>query len=604
MKTNFGLTPDMLADGVSDIIKPPKEKPIQFASLTEKGDTAPRKLAQVVPDKKEKSGADLEGDEADTQKQIDELRTQQKKEKSSAAKAQYAKVYAQYEPQLSAPPPKFEAPKETFTQLAGLGAMMMMLGAMAGGKTYGSAIGAMNGLAGMFKGYQEGRKEAFDKAKTDFEQNLKSWKENKAQVKEAFQRALKLGATDLNKATTDVIKELIANGETTSAELVKKRGLPAAAQAFNVASENADKHFDAVQATVARLSPSYVGEKVALAGPPVKSDTTKSMTTEQKLKMLEDRLFEIKKQKSVRKAQEEEFKGSMVDIINPDTGRTEKMLAREYQKLRGESKAPQLAGEAKREKTDAEKRQEAMDEITKGVGARPTLARLLGPDVALATDEKSAKDIVDKLTSIRNTLDLVKTAQDPDIRFGEVGRTLDKLHSAFERNFVTAKESVVKKDSSAPLTPDLINKEIDKAAASQGLSPNDKNIVFYKEAIFTALELERSARGGSILPVAFMRTLTPLLDPKSQTRQQFTEIFMRRANEVARSSGLTEPQVMQGINNITKFQLSPSVIGGGPKPSVDRSKEITSLDQLQKAIRDNLVTKEEAEQIYNRLKGQ
>jgi hypothetical protein len=309
MAKEFGLTPEILADGATDLLEPPKEKPIQFANLTAEGDKTPRQVAQAASKQELKtppSAGDLAGEEFDIDQRISEIEKKQKEQKSAAAKAQYAKVLSQYEPQLNAPAPKFEAPKETFTQLAGLGMMMMMIGSMAGGKTYGSAIGAMNGLAGMMKGYQEGRKEAYDKAKLTFEENLKSWKENKAQVKEAFQRALKLGATDLNKATTDVIAELTARGETTGAELVKKRGVAAAAQAFNVASQNADRELDAIQSTIARLNPAAPSIGASYAGAISKPDTgEKPKTPKEELEELRKRLTEIKRIKAVRKAEED-----------------------------------------------------------------------------------------------------------------------------------------------------------------------------------------------------------------------------------------------------------------------------------------------------------
>ena len=232
-----GLTPDFLADSASDILDRQDKPKLELVKETVTGDLTPPKVAQVAPVAKQPpSAGELAGEEYDTREKITALEKKEKEQKAAAAKAQAAKVYAQYEPALTAPPPKFEAPKETFTQLAGLGAMMMMMGAMAGGKTYGSAIGAMNGLAGMFKGYQEGRKEAYDRAKTQFEESLKAWKENKAQVKEAFDRALKYGSKDLSKATAEVISDLTAKGEITVAELIKKKGLPSVAQAFNQAS--------------------------------------------------------------------------------------------------------------------------------------------------------------------------------------------------------------------------------------------------------------------------------------------------------------------------------------------------------------------------------
>jgi hypothetical protein len=259
-------TPDYLSDGTDIITR--GDKPVRLAQVP----------SSVF---KERPTSGISDDER--KRKQDELRRLEEEEKKAKitpaptpapaparttnGPSRREQAYAQYGAALEAPAPKFEAPKESFTQMAGLGAMMMMLGAMAGGKTYGSAIGAMNGLAGMFKGYQEGRKEAYNQAKVQFEQSLKDWKENKTQVKEAFNRALKYGSKDISKATADVVAELTASGETTAAELVKKRGLASAAQAFNVASDNADKTVDLMRSQINRIAgitiPTEVGVQLA-----------------------------------------------------------------------------------------------------------------------------------------------------------------------------------------------------------------------------------------------------------------------------------------------------------------------------------------------------
>ena len=257
-------TPDYLSDGTDVITR--GDKPVRLAQVP----------ASVF---KERSTSGVSDDERKRkQEELRRLEEEEKKAKvtppptpaparAAAGPSRREQVYAQYEKALAEPAPKYEAPKESFTQMAGLGVMMMMLGAMAGGRTYGSAVGAMNGLAGMMKGYQEGRKEAYDRSKIQFEQSLKAWKENKAQVKESLTRALKSGSKNLGQATADVVAELTEKGETTAAELVKKRGLAAAAQAFTVANENADRQIDAMRDQINRIAgitvPTEVGVQLA-----------------------------------------------------------------------------------------------------------------------------------------------------------------------------------------------------------------------------------------------------------------------------------------------------------------------------------------------------
>jgi hypothetical protein len=201
--------------------------------------------------------------------------------------------------------------------------------------------------------------------------------------------------------------------------------------------------------------------------------------------------------------------------------------------------------------------------VTQGAGPQATLARMLDPQTAAKTDPKAAKEIVDKVTSVKNTMDLVKKAQDPDIKFGEVGTTFENISSKIRRNISGLKDNASEAD---------VLKAINDAAKDAKLNPNDKSIVFYKEAIFTALELERQARGGSILPVAVMKTLTPLLDPRTTTRQQYIEILTRRANDVARASGLTPDQFTKAVGNVPTFNLgggaaAPAAAPAAPAPS-------------------------------------
>lgn len=235
------------------------------------------------------------------------------------------------------------------------------------------------------------------------------------------------------------------------------------------------------------------------------------------------------------------------------------------------------------------KNQGAILGVTQGAGPQSVLGRMIGPEAAARTDPKAAKDIVDKVTSVKNTMDLVQKAKDPDIKFGEIGRIGENISSALKRNLGS---------DSSELSPGAVNQSINEAAKEAGLDPNDKNIVFYKEAIFTALELERQARGGSILPVAVMKTLTPLLDPRTTTREQYIEILTRRANDVARSSGLTPDQLNKAVGRVPTFNL-----GGGaaaPAAAPAPSAKPTLDDFLAKAkIANPTASDQELIDFYN-----
>jgi hypothetical protein len=188
---------------------------------------------------------------------------------------------------------------------------------------------------------------------------------------------------------------------------------------------------------------------------------------------------------------------------------------------------------------------------TMGIGPKAQLAQMVGADAAAATDDKTAAATVSKIQGLRSTMDLVKMAQDPEIKFGELGKLGTNVSSFFERN-VPAEGVNSETESNA-----LVNKAIDDAAKNAGLSVTDKNVVFYKKAVFTALELERAARGGSLLPYGVMRTLGPLLDPKSMTREAYVGILTDRANEVGRSTGLSQDQLNKAIGSIPEISFGP-----------------------------------------------
>jgi hypothetical protein len=203
------------------------------------------------------------------------------------------------------------------------------------------------------------------------------------------------------------------------------------------------------------------------------------------------------------------------------------------------------------EKMDLEK-QKAHTSVSKslmsvgGLGATGTLANIFGPELAARTPPKEAEKLVGGLNGIKSTMDLIKKAQDPEIKFGELGRIGVNISAAFGRNLGS---------DNSELSPQAVSNSIDQAANEAGLSPTDKNVVFYKEAVFTALELERQARGGSILPVSVMKTLTPLLDPRTTTREAYIEILRRRATDVARSTGLSQEQLNSALTKMPSVNI-------------------------------------------------
>jgi hypothetical protein len=212
----------------------------------------------------------------------------------------------------------------------------------------------------------------------------------------------------------------------------------------------------------------------------------------------------------------------------------------------------------------SQKMRDAMQEATGGVGTRATIAKMFGADVAARTEVKDAQKLIGQTQTIRETLDLIQLAKDPNIDFGELGRLKTKVEAAVRRNVG---------DTGTEIDPSQAAMYVDQTAKELGLNPNDLNVYFYKKAIFTALELERAARGGSILPVAVMKTLGPLLDPATTTREAYVAILADRANAVANATNLTQEQLNQGLTNLPRVRVQ---IPGATTTAAPAGKQTTS----------------------------
>lgn len=179
---------------------------------------------------------------------------------------------------------------------------------------------------------------------------------------------------------------------------------------------------------------------------------------------------------------------------------------------------------------------------TQGFGPTAELGRLIGPQAAYGTDEKSASAVLDRLKAIKQVRDLQKQAEDPDIKFGEAPSFFARAAGFFQRNILDSAQSNLKDYEGKEVSTSELQALSDKIVNDTGLSPADKNSVFYKSAVFTILAAERAATGRSFLPVGIVNRLTPLLDPKSLSREGFMKIMRDYENRI--SQGLP-PEIIE-----------------------------------------------------------
>jgi hypothetical protein len=205
----LGLNDDVVSDAFERKTKEPR---VQVATAAPSTASDAGGQPPAAPKSPYEIKAGLESDKEAIMAVEAKRKKAESEAKSAAEKQRQAAIYEQYKPELTKKFEPFEAPKETFSSLAGIGMMLMAIGSMGGKKGLTSATGAMNAIAGMATGYQQGRKEEFDRQKQIFDENFRIMKENQAQIQKEFEYALKYAQKDLPGATAKLATSLRAKG--------------------------------------------------------------------------------------------------------------------------------------------------------------------------------------------------------------------------------------------------------------------------------------------------------------------------------------------------------------------------------------------------------
>ena len=219
----------------------------------------------LVQDKADQSGL---GDAGKRVMEMYDLETKIKKAEKAqagAGKAAQAQIMQTYGGVLSKPYEEFKPSQESLGGFAALGSLLMVAGAMMGGKGRLSGIGAMNNIAGMMKGYQEGRKDLYEQERKQFEENMKTFEKNRGMIKEAFDRALKIAPTNLKLANEMLRRDLQALGATVPAEMVAKSGVVQAAGNYGNFNKNTDQTIQSMRDRLGYLKATGEAEKADIA---------------------------------------------------------------------------------------------------------------------------------------------------------------------------------------------------------------------------------------------------------------------------------------------------------------------------------------------------
>jgi len=161
--------------------------------------------------------------------------------RGEAGKRAEGQIISEFGPSLySKPIEEFKPSQETAAGFAALGSLLMVAGGLFGGSGRLSGIGAMNNIAGMIKGYQSGRKDLYEQERQQFEENMKVQERNRADIKEAFNLALKMAPTNLRGAEEFMNKVFMSKGMNIPHEMMKTSGFTHTAGVMLGAIDKAD----------------------------------------------------------------------------------------------------------------------------------------------------------------------------------------------------------------------------------------------------------------------------------------------------------------------------------------------------------------------------
>ena len=355
---------------------------------------------------------------------------------------------------------EFKPPKESMGQVAGFQAAMMLFAGLIGGKGALGGMAALNAAGGMMKGYADGQKEVFEKAKQEFEENMRVVQANNSRVMEILKNNMELAKTDLQVATNKAKNDFIINGQPTIADAISKAGLPAFTQFYGNA-----------------------------------------------LKDMNDGLKVID---SLGGGDEKKLADSIV--LNSRVPKTEKeMIA--VQKYYPEYKA-----------------------VNKQYGPMGVFEQAIPGSSENFKGETEKKDAQSSLEALGSAAKVLKDSENPNIKFGQVPVLWQNIKQRIRSNL---EGMGFKDDGKSTYYTQLPNGQtlgeyIQSQIAQTPVDPNDQNAVFQKETAFSNFDVERAARGGSVLPVGFLKVSGPLLDPKQYTREAFQAVYQDRVNSLDR----------------------------------------------------------------------
>jgi hypothetical protein len=275
------------------------------------------------------------------------------------------------------------------------------------------------------------------------------------------------------------------------------------------------------------------------------------------------------------------------------------MLAREYQKLRGEGKPPMLASES-RYKTTSD---ETLDASAEGIasysqappGRNNRQREEIMRRVRLINPNYRESDYGDRSLAYRNWTQPNGFGAKQLAAFNTVAQhldTLDALGKALDNGDIPAANAIVNRVRTAFGDSRVTNFDTAKLAVAGEL-------VKAVTGVAGALK-DREEAAARLLNSASPAQMTGAIETWKELIAGRLETSL---NQFKTGTGRTDQDFLAILPPRVRSKVI-DYIGVSSRGDESQKSEITTLDELKKAIQNRSVTDEEAEKIYNRLKGQ
>ena len=202
--------------GVPGISETPAKRP-DFTTSSEASAEQEKQLARLSQVEEPIFAAQQAGEQYKATAQADIAR--QTREQSQNIEADLDLVREKF------PYPEFQPTQENMQSLATLFSLVGVIGVAMGGEGKMSAMGSLNAMTGMMKGWQQGRKDLWEKEKLTFDKNMAKTKAILDDVYKDADRAYKALAYNREEAAALVGQSVAKLGGQVGRQILEKQGI-------------------------------------------------------------------------------------------------------------------------------------------------------------------------------------------------------------------------------------------------------------------------------------------------------------------------------------------------------------------------------------------